>query len=153
MKFTPGQAQETLELSPATFRHWKGTLPPLAGRNGYAPCFSPGDLLALAVIKTLTDDIGIRVGNLYGIAESLFEHCAQNSWAALERMILIIEPTVGRVRSVPESQPLPIDGMAIALPLRPLVATLRARLLLEQAETPQETLRFPPTALASARQK
>jgi hypothetical protein len=76
MKYTPGQAQETLYLSPATFRHWKTALPPLRGRIGYSPCFTPGDLLAMAVVKMLTEDIGIRVGNLRGIADALFGQCS-----------------------------------------------------------------------------
>jgi hypothetical protein len=153
MKFTPGQAQETLRLSPATFRHWKNALPPLAGRNGYSPCFTPGDLLAMAVIKSLTEDVGIRVGNLYTVASHLFEECARAPWAGLERLTLIINPSRNRVATLPEAQPIPKDGLAIVLPLRPIVAALRATLLLEQEEISQETLRFPPTALTGSRQR
>lgn len=146
MKYTPGQAQETLQLSPATFRHWKRALPPLGGRNGYSPCFTPGDLLAMAVVKTLTEDIGIRVGSLQGLAVDLFEHCSQ-PWAALERTVLIVEPLRPRVMSVPETQPLALESLTIAVPLRPIITTMRECLLREQAETQQEPLRFPPTAV------
>ena len=148
MKFTPGQVRETLQLSPATFRHWKTALPPLNGRNGYTPCFTPGDLLAMAVVKTLTEDVGIRVGNLHGIAGELFARCSRASWAGLERSVLVIEPLRSRVNSVPETQ-LPLaNGLAILLPLRPIIKALQDRLLLEHEEPQQEPLRFPPTALA-----
>jgi hypothetical protein len=151
MKFTPGQVQDTLHLSQATFRHWKGALPPLGGRNGYTPCFTSGDLLAMAVVKALTEDVGVRVGRLHGVAGALFEHCTGNSWAALERSTLIIELSPARVFSVSESQPVPVDRLAIILPYRPIIAELRERLLMEQVDVPQGTLRFPPTALAGER--
>jgi hypothetical protein len=144
MKFTPGQAQEILQLSPATFRHWKSALPPLSGRNGYSPCFTLGDLLAMAVVKTLTEGVGIRVGNLQGLAMPLFGHCSQ-SWAALERSILIIDPLRQRVSAAPEAQPFAWGDLVIAMPFRPIIASLRERLLLEQTEDQQEPLRFPPT--------
>jgi hypothetical protein len=146
MKFTPGQAQEILQLSPATFRHWKSALPPLSGRNGYSPCFTPGDLLAMAVVKTLTEGIGIRVGNLQGLAIPLFGHCSQ-SWAGLERSLLIINPLHESLDAAPEAQPVALGGLVIAMPLRPIIASLRERLLLEQTDDQQEPLRFPPTPL------
>jgi hypothetical protein len=147
MKFTPGQVQETLQLSPATFRHWKSALAPLGGRKGYTPCFSPGDLLAMAVIKSLTEDVGIRVGSLHGIAEALFTNCRRASWARLERSVLVIEPTHSRLKSIPETQPPLLDGLAILLPLRPIIRMLQDRLLLGHEEPPQGPLRFPPTAV------
>jgi hypothetical protein len=153
MKFTPGQVQETLQLSQATFRHWRRALPPLGGRNGHTPCFTSGDLLAMAVVKAITEDGGTRVGRLHGVAGALFEHCAGSSWAALERSTLIIELSRARVNSVPEIQPVPVDRLAIILPYRPIIAALRERLLMEQVEVPQGTLRFPPTALAGDRRR
>jgi hypothetical protein len=154
MKFTPGQVREILKISQDTYRHWKGTLPPLAGRNGYTPCLSPGDLSAMAAIWALTEDAGIRVGSLRVAAGGLFEHCDRDSWAALERSTLVIELSRGRVVSVPETQPPPAtEEIAVVLPCRPIIAALRERLLMEQADTPQGALRFPPTALANARRK
>jgi hypothetical protein len=147
MKYTPGQAQETLHLSPATFRHWKTALPPLRGRNGYSPCFTPGDLLAMAVIKALTEDIGIRVGNLREAAVELFRQCSQ-PWAVLERAILIIDPCRQRVSVVSETQPAAINELVVAVPIRPIVASLRERLLLEQTDVQQKPLRFPPIPLS-----
>lgn len=153
MNFTPGQAQEILGLSRATFRHWKGTLPPLAGRNGYGPCFTPGDLLALAVVKVMTDDIGIGVSHLYGIAARLFEHCQRGSWANPERSTLVIELERGRVNSFLEAQPISPDAIAIVLPWRPIIAALRERLLMEKVEPPQGTLKFPPAVVADERRR
>lgn len=153
MKFTPGQVREVLSISQDTYRHWKGALSPLRGRNGYTACFTPGDLLAMAAVKALTEDVGIRVGNLQSLATGLFEHCNRHSWAGLERSALIVEPLHARVTSTPETQPPPLDGLAVVLPLRPIITALRERLLLEQTEAQQEALRFPPTALKGANRR
>jgi DNA-binding transcriptional MerR regulator len=150
MNFTPGQVQEMLGLSPATFRHWKKELPPLRGRNGYTPCFSPGDLLAIALIKLLTEEIGISVSRLSDLAIEVFKHLSQ-SWAGLERSVLVIEPTRHRVSTAPETQALIFDAPAITVPLRPIVASLRERLLREQPDDQQELLRFPPNAIVGTR--
>lgn len=149
MKFTPGQVQETLQLSPATFRQWKVALPPLKGRNGYTPCFTPGDLLAMAIVKTLTEDVGIRVGNLREIAGDIFAQCDQSSWAGLERSVLVIEPSYSRVNCMSEARlPTPHTAM-ILLPLRPTIKALEDRLLRDHKAPHQESLRFPPTALSA----
>ena len=149
MKFTPGQVQETLQISPATFRHWKTKLSPLNGRNGYSPCFTLGDLLAMAVVKVLTEDVGIRVGNLLEIAGDIFSECNQSSWVGLERSVLMIEPSHSRVSCISESQSPTLNGAAIFLPLRPTIKALQDRLLLDHDESQQEPLRFPPSALST----
>ena len=148
MKLTPGQVQEILQLSPAALRHWKKALPPLGGRKGYTPCFSLGDLLAMATVKALTEDVGIPVGNLRALAGDLFEHCNRNSWTVLERSTFILEPLQGRLSAVPEGQPIVLDGLAVVLPCRPIILRLREHLLLEHEESHQEPWRFPPTAVA-----
>ena len=150
MKFTPGQVQSMLGITPATFRYWKQELPPLHGRNGHTPCFSPGDVLAIAMVKFLTEEAGINVSFISGLAAELFSHLSQ-PWAGLERSIVVIEPTRHRVSTAAETQALTIDALTITAPLRPIIASLRERLLLEQPEVRQETLRFPPSSVGGAR--
>src|SRR5688572_22857977 len=138
MKFTPGQLQEALQLSPAAFRHWKAALPPIGGRNGYAPCFTPGDLLAMAVVKSLTEEIGIRVSHLRPLAAELFDHCNRSSWVGLERLVLVIEPLRSRVSTISEAQPLSMESLTIVLPLRPIITILQERFLLGHESSKQE---------------
>ena len=102
MKLTPGQVQSLLALPRETFRHWKKiTLPPLAQRNGYSPCFSLGDLFAMALIKAVTDEAGIPVRNMHAASVSLFEQCGRQSWAGFERSSLVIELAQVRVEFAP----------------------------------------------------
>jgi hypothetical protein len=153
MKYTLGQVKEILPISQDTYRHWKITLSPLSGRNGHTRCFSLGDLLAMAIVKTLTEEIGIRVGNLQAVAVELFGHCDSSSWAGLERSTFVIEQTHARVNLVPEAQALTLDRPIIVLPCRPIIAGLRERLLLGRELAEQEPLRFPPTALPGGQRR
>ena len=64
LRLTPAQVTEVAQLPDQTLRHWRSVLPPLAGLNGYTPCFTPGDALALLVIRYLVKVMGISVGAL-----------------------------------------------------------------------------------------
>jgi hypothetical protein len=148
MKFTPGQVQEALKLSAGTYRHWKSALSPLSRRNGYSPCFTAGDLLALAIVKTLAEDLGIKISVIKDVAETLFAQCGDASWAALERSVMVIEPLRSRITLAPENPSPHINGLAVVLPLRATIQALQDHLLLGHEPPQQETLRFPPTAIA-----
>jgi hypothetical protein len=149
MKLTPGQVREVLGLSQDAFKHWKKVLPPLKGRNGYRPCFTLGDLLAMAFIKALTEDACVQVGALEVVSTSLFDQCGKQSWAALERTILILELPRIRVDFVPEQSNLQVSGIGIVVLCAPIVSELRAHLLMDKDDAAQGNLRFPPTMVAS----
>jgi hypothetical protein len=148
MKLTPGQVREVLGLSQDTYRHWKGALPPLAGRNGYRPCFTHGDLFAMALVKALTDDAGVRVGALHAVAASLFDQCSKHSWAELERSTLVLQLARVQATFVPEQQLPRLDGVWLLVPCRRIVLDLRERLLMEEEPVDQGSLHFPPTVVS-----
>jgi hypothetical protein len=145
MQLTPGQIREILGLSPDTFRHWKGTLPPLTGRNGHRPCFSLGDLFAMALIRALTEDAGVRVGALQAVSAILFEQCNRQSWAGLERSVLVLELARVRAEFIPEPHIPSPERIGIIVPCRPIIAELRDSLLKEADDDNQGNLRFAPT--------
>jgi DNA-binding transcriptional MerR regulator len=151
MKLTLGQVRGTLELSQDTYRHWKTVLLPLSARQGRGASFSHGDLLALAIIKSLTDKIGVPVGGLDQIARSLFEQCGQRSWAQLERLTAVVYPESGNLLFVSEVRIQQMKQTAILVPCEPIIASLRARLMIEQPEETQPSLRFPLTAVTNDR--
>lgn len=148
MKLSPGQLREVLGLTQDTYRHWKAALPPLASRNGYRPCFTHGDLFAMALVKALTDDAGVQVGALHAIATILFDHCGKHSWAELERSTLVLELARVQVTFVPEQQLPPLDGIGLIVPCRRIVLDLRERLLMDKAPIDQGNLRFAPTVVS-----
>lgn len=153
MKLTPGQLREMLDLTKDTYRHWKQALAPLAGRNGYRPCFSTGDLLAVAIIKALVETAGIKVSALQPVADELFRICNETPWASLERSSLILEPAEGRLDLVAETKSHRTESLTVLLACRPILVQLRARLLTDQEQEAQPRLRFPPAMVTGERRK
>jgi hypothetical protein len=147
MQLTPGQIRQVLNLSPDAFRHWKAALPPLTGRNGHRPCFSLGDLFAMALIRALTEDAGVRVGALQAVSAHLFEQCGRQSWAGFERSVLVLELPRVRVEFVPDQNVPRLDRTGILVPCGPIVADLRKGLLQDEKESAQGNLRLPPTVI------
>lgn len=148
--YTPGQLRDATALPVETYRHWKKALTPLRRDRGHSPSFSPGDLVAVAVVRTLTEDFGIRVSTLSPLAEPLFALCNQSPWPILERAILVIEMAAVRVSLRPEHGERLLPTPAIVVPLAGLVGALRETMLTTDDPGEQGSLRFPPTPLAAA---
>ena len=148
LKLTPGQLREIVGLSQDTFRHWKRSLKPLAARNGYTPCFTPGDLFAVAAVQALVIEAGVRVSAVATIAEELFRFATSTSWAAIERSVIVFDLTAGRIAVLPETNSIRPTSIGIHVPCRPIVAKLRERLLAEQDSELQQLLQFPPAVVA-----
>lgn len=151
MKLTHGQVRGALNLSQDALRHWKTVIVPLSVRKGRRACFSLGDLLALAIIKTLTDQFGVPVGNLEVVASALFEQCGQHSWTRFERQAALINPNSWSLSFVFDGQIPQLTGPVIVIPCAPIIASLRTALLVEQPDDPQVSLKFPLAAVSVER--
>ena len=145
VQYTPGQLREILGISPETYRHWKKALPSLRRERGHSPSFSTGDLLATEVIRTLSIDLSIRVGALTQVASGIFEQCNHMPWPTLERgafsLNLLEANLLFREERTFSASAEPI----VWVPLQPLIARLRARLLPTNDNGRQDSLRFPLT--------
>lgn len=148
--YTPGQLRDATGLPVETYRHWKKTLAPMRKGAGHSPSFTPGDLVAVAVTRLLTENFGIKVGTLTPIAEPLFALCNQSPWPVLERSVLIMDVIAGRLSLKPDHAERPTLVPAIVFPLAGLIATLRETMLATSDRDDQASLRFPPTALPTA---
>jgi hypothetical protein len=148
--YTPGQLRSAVSIAPETYRHWKKALGPLRRARGHSPCFRSGDLVALAVIRLLTLDMGIRVGALTSIGEALFDLCNRSPWPVLERAKLIIDLPNAALLLRGEFTETPTDKPSITIPLAPVIAQLREQLLAASNEDEQPSLRFPPVEIAPA---
>lgn len=147
--YTPGQLRNAMAIPQETYRHWKKSLVPLRRGTGHSPCFTAGDLLAIAIVRVLTVDFAIRVGAISTVAEALFETCNIASWPTLERSKLIVDLANGRLQFRPELENIVVETPMLVVPLRPLVGHLRDSLLTDGGTDNQKTLRFPPTPLSS----
>lgn len=148
--YTPGQLRSAISIAPETYRHWKKALSPLRRGRGHSPCFTSGDLVAVAVIRSLAVDMAVRVGALGPIAEPLFDLCSQSPWPVLERAKLIIDLPEGQLHLRPELNENTSSRPTITIPLRPVVSGLREQLLAASDVKDQASLRFPPIPVNSA---
>jgi len=148
--YTPGQLRSAVSIAPETYRHWKRALGPLHRARGHSPCFSSGDLVAVAVIRSLAVDMGVRVGALTRIGEPLFELCNQSAWPVLERTKLIIDLPGAHLQLRLELAETLSDRPSITIPLRPVLAGLREQLLAASDVHEQPSLRFPPIPVGAS---
>lgn len=144
IRYTPGQLRETLGLSKETFRYWKKDLPALATGQDQRPRFGPGDLLATAIVKNLNDTAGVPVSRLAPSAVELFALCRTGVWPQLERMSVVILLETDEVRLIPSERGIPTSGLALILPLRPIITTLREQLHEAEIVDEQKEFTFPP---------
>ena len=128
MYYTPGQLRDTVGLSKEAFRHWKRVVPGFANGRGHAPSFSPGDVLASAVLRRLTDNAGVRIGHLSEIAPAIFQICNTSSWEALQQKSLIIDLQERTCVSTNDSA-LPAGELVVVCALAPLIKALQFDLL------------------------
>jgi DNA-binding transcriptional MerR regulator len=148
VKLTPGQVRELLDLSEETLRHWKRVLAPLRGRNGYRPCFTQGDVAALAIVKSLVDDVGLRISALIDLADRLFEVCNGSNWLSIERSKLILRVATGDVQLSTSSKTLHPEGTFVVVDCAPLIASLRHNVIGTHLPEEQQQLRFPPSIVS-----
>ena len=147
VRYTPGQLRDAAAVPPETYRHWKKVLAPLRRDTRQSPCFTAGDLLAVALVRTMTGSF-LRVGAISAIAEELFRLCNDTSWPILERSCMVVDLANQRLALQPESEHIALAAPALVCPLRPLVCHLRAALLTNGGPE-QQRLNLPPVPLPS----
>ena len=145
--YTPGQLRGAISLRQETYRHWKKALGPMRCARGHSPCFKPGDIVALAIVKSLTQELGINVKTLIPIAESLFELCNRSPWPILERSKVVIDLPGANVKLLGEISEITSENPIITVPLAPVIAHLSAQLLTATDGDEQQSLRFPPVTV------
>jgi len=143
LKLTPQQVANVAQLSGQTLRHWRHVLPPLAGLNGYTPCFALGDALALLVVRHLVKAMGISVSALATVSTGLFSLCRSTSWPQLADRHLLIYIERGEV-SLLTREP-DIAAPAILVPMRPFAKQLQAAWANSFPAEEQLSLQFPAT--------
>jgi hypothetical protein len=147
MRFTQSQIRELLSISVDALRTWRDAIPALANHKGHAPTFTPGDVVAMAVVAELVRDFGIRVGSIGERLDQLFRECRGKSWLALETCVVFIEAeNILLVDVVAPSRPLP-DNSIVCVPCAPIVSRLQSALSATEADLAQGYLQFPPTAI------
>lgn len=125
MRYTPGQLRDAVGLSKEAFRHWKRVLPGFPRGKSQGPVFSPGDVLAFAVVRRLTDRCGIRVGQLRAVSRSIFDVCNETPWEVLAERMIVIDLGREECVTVRKTGRILGDNAAVVCPMAPVIATLR----------------------------
>ena len=143
--YTPGQLRDAVAIPTETYRNWRKSLPPLKRQSARRRCFTAGDLLAVAIVRTMTENFSIRIGAIVRVAESLFKACNTESWPDLERSKLIIDLANGDLQVRQGKENIVFDTPAVVIPLGPLVERIRDALLADGKPDRQGMLPFPLT--------
>lgn len=149
MRYTQSQIRELLSISVDALRTWRDAIPALAAHKGHAPSFTPGDVVAMAIVAELVRDFGVRVGTVGNRFDELFRECRGKSWLSLETCVALIEADSIRLVDVGTSTHRSSDASTICVPCGPIVSRLRSALTATEADLAQGYLQFPPTAIGS----
>ena len=129
MRYTPGQLREAVGLSKEALRHWRRVLPGFPQGQSHAPSFSPGDVLAFAVLRRLTASCGVRVGQLRAVSRSVFVVCNETPWEVLAKRMIVVDLDRQECATVPRTGPVDADGAVVVCPMAPVIAGLREALV------------------------
>ncbi|OYW46434.1 MAG: hypothetical protein B7Z08_00985 [Sphingomonadales bacterium 32-68-7] len=148
MRYTQSQIRELLPISVDAFRTWRDAIPALALHKGHAPSFTPGDVVAMAIIAELVRDFGVRVGTVGNRLDQLFKECRGRSWLSLENCVALIEADDFRLIDASVANRRAPDASTLCVPCAPIIARLRSALTATEVDQAQGHLQFPPTSVA-----
>lgn len=147
MRYTQSQIRELLSISVDALRTWRDAIPALATHKGHAPSFTPGEVVAVAIVADLVRDFGIRVGTVGDRFDQLFRECRGKSWLSLENCVALIEvDSIRLVDAGAPARPSP-DASTLCVPCGPIVSRLRSALTATEADLAQGYLQFPLAAI------
>jgi hypothetical protein len=151
VRYTPSQVRQVVGITQETLRHWRSALASLAGLKGHAPVFRPGQLLGIAVVRVLVEELGVGVSTLKAVDRDIFAICSTPQWIRLAGGYLLIRPSEGTAKFVDRLDDGALSSPAIVLPLESVVASLREALLEVTPEEAQRSFVFPPLDVSGHR--
>jgi hypothetical protein len=148
MRYTQSQIRDLLSISLDSVRAWRSAIPALAIHKGHTPSFTPGDVVAMAIVAELVRDFGVRVGSVGARFDELFQACQGQSWPSLETCVAVIEAEKFFLIEAEAFVRRPCSTSIICVPCRPIITRLRLALAANEPDPTQCNLPFPPTAVA-----
>ena len=149
MRYTPQQMRSLVGIKPETERYWKRILGPISGYEGHTACYSLGDVLALKLIASLVQGLGISITRVEPLAIALFERCNSPLLEMRQALAMVFDITSGRV-TMGATLIIPADSIGvIAINLTKAIDELRYQLL--DAADSQLGFTFAPTGLSKVK--
>lgn len=147
MRYTQSQIRDLLGVSVDAFRVWRDAVPALSDHRGHGPTFTPGEVVAMAVLAELVKDFGLRVGAMGDRLDALFKVCRGKSWLSLSNCVIVLSSDRARLVDIGAPRGPAQAGTQIVIPCAPIVDRLQSALTATDAEEVQGRLHFPPTSL------
>lgn len=150
MRYTQGQVRDLLNIPAETLRRWRDSVPALAAHKGHAPTFSPGDVVALALLSDLVHVFGMRVNTVADRIDELFDACHRCSWLALEKCTVVFTGSTLRIVQAEIDHNMGAESeTALVIQLQPVIERLRNNLIAAEADDPQAQLQFAPHSVSA----
>ncbi len=134
--FTPGfpllspkQVRQLLAIEEQQLRNWRKLLTTIGRKRSGQGVFDFAELLALAIIRRLVVDLGVRIGLLTPVAQQLVEMCAAVSLEDALKLRVEFEPETERIEMVRMDKQAP-ETLVVLVPMGPIVKSLSSRLTL-----------------------
>lgn len=150
MRYTQSQVRGLISISVDDFKTWRKVIPALAAHKGHGPTFTPGDVVALAIVAEFVRDFGIRVGTIAAQLDRLFTDCHGRSWLSLESCLVLFKADDVQLTDAAAPQRQLGKRTTITVPCAPIIARLQSALTDSEAGTTQGYLHFPPTSLSGS---
>lgn len=150
MRYTQSQIRDLLGVSVDAFRVWRHAVPALSAHRGHGPTFTPGEVVAMAVLTELVRDFGLRVGVMGDRLDALFNACRGQSWPFLAGCAIVLSGDQVRIVDVGAPRGAVHAGAQIIIACAPIVDRLQSSLAATETDDAQGRLHLPPTVLAEA---
>ena len=130
MRFNTTQMQQLTKVNREQLRHWRKVLPPLEGRDGRSDTYSFSEVVALAVLEALVNELRVSVSHLSSFSVDLFAHFSESD----------------ELSSMPDTLYLTADGrLSLQTPKADVVVTVQVQPFIERirsnlAPTPKTQL-------------
>lgn len=127
--FSPKQVRELLAIQDQQLRNWRKLLTSIGRKRSGQGVFDFAELLALAIIRRLVVDLGVRIGLITPVAQHLAEMCAAVSQEGAMGLRVEFEPETERIAMARIDDPAP-RTLVVLVPIGPIVKSLSSRLTL-----------------------
>lgn len=128
---TLGEIRALTRLTRAQLRYWSQVLPPLRGKSGRRPCFSPAEAFALRVLAEVVGELTREIAVLAPISNAFFDAVCDGDWQRFEHRRLLIRPRQQVVEFPSDAEALAEwgSGPFVAIELAPHVRAVRGFVL------------------------
>lgn len=151
IQFTQEQARTLADVSLGDLRHWRQAVPYLLEKSGKSARFSFGDLVVLGAAARLSRDFGARIKVLGPGIDSLFRQMSERRSVRVDGLFASVSMSGASLLRSSEVISRKFDRPSLVVPLDPIVAEIKSKVLPVSAGSDQATLPFTPQIISANR--